>query len=112
MLYKECGWKGCRTINGWTAETCSNCGRQLVPRPKKIKRLALDKREEREGELLDEWIRKTVYAVTKVRYYRNRLRQLDRERANVGKPKPPRHAKGIRARAIRVRPEPDALHTE
>jgi ribosomal protein L40E len=100
--FRVCG--RCRYRNGPHAGQCHNCLVALEARPKKRRQRSLDQRLERERELLDEWLAKAFLAMTKVRYYRARVKTLDREQQR-------RHAEeltearggGIRARGMRLR---------
>ena len=102
--FKRCGYCGFGNLwwrgPGEQAEECSGCHRELVARPKRRRQLTLDQRADREEELLDEWLTKLALAVTKIRYYRARVKGLRREqRKRLG-------TSGVgSARAIRVRPE-------
>ncbi len=87
----ECGYE-----NTWSSQGCDRCGKDLLPRPKKRRQRTLDDRLTREGELLDQWVTKLLLAVTKVRYYRRRIKTLEREHLRQSQRPHP-------TRAIRVR---------
>jgi hypothetical protein len=106
--FKQCA---CGHINAWTRKVCggathlsgrlAGCGRRLRRRPRPKKDRSIGARMEAESKLLDQWLTKLSLAATKIRYYRGRLRSLERELAKGGRPRPKRQPRP--ARAIRVR---------
>ena len=74
---KKCG--RCGAVVRMTVRRCV-CGRSLRKRLRAPKKRDLDSREHQAGEALDRWLTKLVTAVGRIRYYRGRLRSLERER--------------------------------
>ena len=95
---KMCGY--CHAESATVASRCYQCGRDLVARPRRARQRGVDERHARESAHLDEWLTKLALAVTKVRYYRGRVKTLDRQRREAADAPP---EAGARARAIRLR---------
>lgn len=74
---KWCG--SCGFGNRWDREACTRCNRPLLARPKKRVARPVDARLARANQAVDEWIAKLMLAATKVRYYRARVRTLERD---------------------------------
>lgn len=87
----------------WVRLKCPSCHKTLRKRPRKKKDRSIDKRIEANAALLDQWLTKLTLAATKIRYYRNRERALERERTRGPVVRPKR--KPPTPRAIRLREE-------
>lgn len=97
--HKRCG--ACRSLNRLTNLGCFSCGARLVRRPKAKKDRSVAARLASEGALLDQWLTKLALAATKIRYYRSRVKALERARLTEGQPRPKRPPRP--QRAIRLR---------